>query len=221
MNDVTKPSVGITEEQMVNALLNHYREQGLNMVDILDNPEFAKLPLASKVSILKNNASALASGGNGLTSREKKDAMMSLAIDSAMGAATGYLTGRAIHNIAVQHGGKLGLGWGVAIAGGTALGLVGGATKALLPLHDLRARRNRYYNAVQALSNKPGASTEDALKTYLRASPSPDGLSKARLDESLTMLNDKVGVGNFAQMADKPLRAIARLYVPAPTTPSE
>lgn len=52
----------MNDQQVVSSLLAFYKQQGMDLSYVLDDPIFLKLPLASKVEAIKNNAQEIVDG---------------------------------------------------------------------------------------------------------------------------------------------------------------
>jgi hypothetical protein len=138
----------ISDEQVINSLINHYRAKGLDVASVLDSPMFTKLSTQTQVELLRKYAAVLATGGNGFTSHEKKSLLGNVAVNAGAGALTGL--GFAAMNYSqygmdpdLKAGGiHVNSTFGRTAALGAALGGLSGLIPAAMAAYRARNRRN-------------------------------------------------------------------------------
>jgi len=153
----------MTDEQLVLALIKAYKDRGIDMSYILDDPIFSKLPAPSRIKAIQTHARELHSGvPSNLTGSDYGRLASSTVFTALPGALAGWGIGSAL---ASQ------IPWGVnkysgAAIGATVMGLAGalaGGTKALSSIDDRRQIRNQLdqtardpstENAIGVLSTK-------------------------------------------------------------------
>lgn len=172
----------LTDDRVINDLINFYRSKGLNVTGVLDNPIFTSLSTQTKVQIIKNHAEALSTGGHGLTSAEKRGLAVSAAIRAVEGAALGIAASKAV---SAARGDPYHGGYGV--SAGAAFGLVGGLGALAYKAMKIQARRKTSEDAMRLVHANPSDAT--ALAALFRAVPIAAPLNPA--DDVANVLSNK------------------------------
>lgn len=197
----------MTDDQIINSLINYYRDQGLNVVGILDNPIFTQLSTPTKVEMIKKYAHALSSGGAGFTSKEMRDAKMGVALSAAGGAVVGAASGFAARGLKGTLGGA---GWGLALGGGALIGTAGGLANSAYALYNARNHRRTLHDAVSALGNSP--TSDSSAKAIFDITPTAvTSVVKDMRDDAAKTLTDHIKKGPGETLKQQ-LAEIAAIY---------
>lgn len=113
----------LTEDAIALAVINSYKQKGIDMSDILDDPVFSKLNTATKIKALQEYAGVISSGIN--SSPKGSDARrvaVNAVVDGLVGAITGTVTGAMLGSPHVGIGRSALTGAALLGAGGAVLG---------------------------------------------------------------------------------------------------
>lgn len=175
----------LTKEQVAEALLSHYKRNGMDMSALLRDPVFTGLPAEVKVSFVHNHAKELAERINPNTSSYERG---DLALSAAKGAFTTTVP-TALAILTKHYGGDMGAmlrnpATSVALKHILPFTLVGGAAAGALVsyLENVRER-----NARQQLKSQ-------AVKAYLTQDPvdSVGVLSSGHIHDLNSRLGEKI-----------------------------
>lgn len=83
----------MNDQQVVSSLLAFYKQQGMDLSYVLDDPIFLKLPLTSKVEAIKNHAQEIVDGTSPGFNRIDRHAILAR---TARSIVTGGLTGASL-----------------------------------------------------------------------------------------------------------------------------
>ena len=87
----------MNEQQVVSSLLAFYKQQGMDLAYVLDDPVFIKLPLSAKVDAIRTHAKEIAEGTSPGFNKIDRGAILSHAARSIIsGALTGGSLGAAL-----------------------------------------------------------------------------------------------------------------------------
>lgn len=130
----------MNDQQIVTALLSFYKQQGVDLHHVLDDPTFVKLPIASKILAIKTHAKIILDGTSpGFTSRDR-DALISRALRmSIQGALAGGSIGAALgagRLVPSALGALSGLGAGLGVSALGAYSSVAGKEAVRQQLHN-------------------------------------------------------------------------------------
>jgi uncharacterized membrane protein len=168
----------MNDQQVVASLLAFYKQQGMDLSYVLDDPIFVKLPLAARVAAIKKHAQEIVDGTSPGFNKIDRNAILTHAAKSIIaggftGASLGAAWGSTVPGFKPKNTAVIG-----ALAGATA----GLANSALGRYHDLSARQAvrgqlqaaaadpSDVNAIGALSvqgihNRQGAARNEILQT--------------------------------------------------------
>lgn len=153
----------LTDEQLVLALIKAYRDRGIELSHILDDPLFLKLPARSKIQAIQNHAKEIHEGtSSAFTGTDYKRIGTNAIFSGIAGAATGATLGSQLaaafpYGMNKYSGGLT----GALLLGGA--GALAGTIKSMGSVDNRRALRNQLSkvsddpsieNAIGVLSTK-------------------------------------------------------------------
>ena len=159
------------EEQVIKSLLEFYKEQGLDLYAVLDDPLFTKLDLSQKVKLIKEHASDMYEGTKkGLSKNE----IRSILVEAGLaGGVTGLLSGSGVLGLSARFGKDFHLP-GKAIGLGLGLGaLIGGGTSALSAYRHLNTRKS-LVEKIRELKENPTNNNAIKLMAFRNQQVSPN-----------------------------------------------
>lgn len=133
----------MTDDQLVLALLTSYKNRGIDLSKLLDDPIFDKLPALSKIHAIQTHAGTLHDGvSTTLSGNDYKRVLMNSLFSGVAGAVTGRSLGSALGSPNGITPGTAGLMGG--IIGGAAGALTGGlsAVSSVSNRRDLKHALN-------------------------------------------------------------------------------
>jgi hypothetical protein len=186
------------EEKLIKTLLEQYRQRGIDLYAVIDDPLFVELPLEKKVTLLKQFASHISSG----TSRvlTKKD-IRSVIIDAGVsGAISGVLaTSGILAGNAFYHHGRIPVASAVAAVG---VGMGVTALTTLMNSRRIYSHRKAMGDSLEQLSQNP--TDENAIRTlHLRN-------QQVRPNASLVVPSVVGGIAN-SYIRDMPVKVIEKI----------
>jgi len=208
------------DTQIINSLINYYRDQGLNVVGILDNPIFNQLSTATKVQVLKQHAHTLAEAGSGFTPKELKDARMGLLMRSLWGAGMGTAAAYQAHKFVSGKGGHLPTeAIAMALGGGAIMGAAGGAMSSGYALMNASSRKNTLHDAMSSLAKSP--TDQAGLNAVFKVTPraSVTNVLGGMKDEISKMFVENINTRAFPNIEDG-VRELAKTTIPNPPSPN-
>lgn len=132
----------MNEAQIVAALLQFYKQQGVDMHYVLDDPVFSKLPLVTKIEAIKKHAAEIVAGTSPGLGRAETGALLTRALRlGVQGALTGAAVGAGMSASTAFMTAKKGAGFGAVT--GLVAGLGSGALGAYQQFADKRAIRDQ------------------------------------------------------------------------------
>lgn len=140
----------MNEEQIILSLIAFYKEQGIDLHHLLDDPIFNSFPVAKKVELIKQYAAQLHNGiHNGFSRDELKRSGKSILGKALLGG----LMGRSVGAVAAKafSGGRMGP---MAIPIGMISGASTGAAYALLGSYDQLSDKRRMRNQLAEVARK-------------------------------------------------------------------
>lgn len=154
------------EEKLIKQLLKNYQQQGIDLYALVDDPLFVRLPLETKVKVIKKYADELAAGTTrSFTKTDIRNIIKDVSLASLAGAGIGSLSAIAAarhYTGGLMDGGKL--PWkSIGIAGLISGGLfaAGTAREAV----KLRQYRNQIADQLHETSKNP--TDENAIKVLI------------------------------------------------------
>ena len=140
----------MNDQQVVASLLAFYKQQGMDLSYVLDDPIFIKLPIASKIEAIKKHAQEIVDGTSPGFNKIDRNAILTHAAKSIIaggftGASLGAAWGSTVPGFSPRNTAIIG-----ALAGATA----GLGNSALGRYHELSARR-AVRDQLQAAAENP------------------------------------------------------------------
>lgn len=149
------------EQKLINALIASYKERGIDLYALVDDPLFVSLPLEKKVEMIKKYAQQIVDGTTRNFSKEDLKAALK---DAALsGTATGLASAAGVVG-ALSHYHKGKIPWG-STAIGLGIGAGVGAIGSLLEAKKIYSQRMGMVNSLQNLSKNP--TDENAINTLI------------------------------------------------------
>ena len=169
----------MNDQQVVSGLLAFYKQQGMDLAYVLDDPIFMKLPLASKIEAIKNHANEIVEGTSPGFNKIDRQAILAR---TARSIVTGGLTG-----------GSLGAALGAGVPGfdprrtailGAITGAASGLGSALLSrAQEMTARKAVRGQLAAAAANPTDANVLGALS--VKGIHSRQGAAREQIIHSL------------------------------------
>lgn len=143
----------MNESQVVAALLQFYKRQGIDLHYVLDDPVFDKLPLQAKVEAIKTHAAEIVEGTHPGLGKAERGSILTRALTlGAKGGMTGAALGASLG--AVARGAKPYMPATIGAVSGFTAGVANGLLEARQNIAAKRAVRNQ----LQAVSQDPSDS---------------------------------------------------------------
>lgn len=156
----------MNDQQVVTSLLAFYRQQGMDLSYVLDDPLFSKLPLASRIQAIKAHAQEIVDGTSpGFNKIDRQDILAR----TARAIVTGGLTG-----------GSLGAALGAGVPGfdPKKTAILGAITGAASGLGGAMISRTQDLMARRAVRNQLEATAQNPTDTNAVGSLSIQGIHK-------------------------------------------
>jgi hypothetical protein len=162
------------EEKIIKSLIELYREQGLDVTAMTNDPVFTSLPIAKRIELVRDYAKELSQdNGTAITKGDIKVFLKDTAIGAGIGAVGGIIGGVRAGSVIEGVDPKSMLR---AIKASTMLGATLGVTSAgIRTLSNIHGRRKLHAQA-QKLRDDP--SDENAIKLLALRNMQPYTLSK-------------------------------------------
>lgn len=138
----------MNESQVVAALLQFYKRQGIDLHYVLDDPVFDKLPLQAKIEAIKTHAAEIVEGTRPGIGKAERGSILTRALTlGAKGGVTGAALGASLG--AVARGAKPYMPAAIGAVSGFAAGVANGLLEARQSVAAKRAVRDQLHAVSQ------------------------------------------------------------------------